>query len=223
MLWLTVLLTVLLGYLAGSVSFAILITRWVTSTDIREAGNLNPGTANVLRTVGVGWGVMVGIFDGLKALIPMWLAESYVFTAGSTAETLAVFAVGAAAIVGHCKPIFHGFSGGKGAGPFLGILVYCVFWESLLTFVLSTAVVVLCVHGVAHRWSRWGPIVAISLGPFLLAGLELLGPFSLGPVLLGGNGWPVVLGIFTASMVIFVMNYDFMGRRMVELQDDQAL
>ena len=223
MFWLAVTLTVLLGYLAGSVSFAILIARWVMGVDIREVGNKNPGAANVLRTVGLGWGVVVGLLDGLKALVPMWLVEQYVLTTGSAAETLVVCAVGTAAIVGHCKPIFHRFDGGKGAGPFLGLLVYFVPWESILTFVLSTAVVVLFVRGVAHRWSRWGPIVAISIGPFLLAVLELLGPFPVGPVTLGGNGWAVVLGVFTASMSILGLNYSFMGDRVVELQDERAL
>ena len=140
---------------------------------------------------------------------------------GSFAETLAVFAVGSASIAGHCKPVFHRFDGGKGAGPFLGILIYFVFWESVLTFVLATLVVLLFVHGVAHRWSRWGPIVSISLVPFVLAAVEVLGPIMLGPVTLGGNGWAVVLGVFSSSMVILGLNVTFMGERVVELQDDQ--
>lgn len=223
MLWLAVTLTVLLGYLAGSVSVAVLIARWVMGVDIRTVGNKNPGAANVLRSVGTGWGIAVGALDCLKALIPMWLVERHVFTTGDVADTLVVFAVGSAAIVGHCKPVFHRFDGGKGAGPYLGILIYSVLWESILTFLLSTAVVLLFVHGVAHRFSRWGPIVAISIGPFLLAALEVLGPIAIGPVTLGGNGWAAVLGVFIASLVILGMNFAFMGDRVVELKEEQAL
>ena len=223
MFWLAATLKVLLGYLAGSVSFAILVARWVIDVDIREVGNKNPGAANVLRSVGIPWGILVGALDGLKALVPMWLVQHHVMTTWGPAEILTVFAVGAASIVGHCKPIFHGFDGGKGAGPFLGILIYFVFWESLLTFVISTTVVVLFVRGVAHRWSRWGPIVAISIGPFLLGVLEVLGPLTAGPVTLGDNGWPVVLGVFSSSMVILGLNYTFMSERVVELKDEQAL
>ena len=78
-------------------------------------------------------------------------------------------------------------------------------------------------RGVAHRWSRWGPIVAISIGPFLLGVLEVLGPFTAGPVTLGDKGWPVVLGVFSSSMVILGLNYTFMSERVVELKDEQAL
>ena len=55
-----------LGYLSGSVNYAILVTRLVLRQDIRELGNKNPGTANVARNVGKGWAALVFFADLLK-------------------------------------------------------------------------------------------------------------------------------------------------------------
>ena len=111
------------------------------------------------------------------------------------------------------------FRGGKGAGPYLGIMVYFVIWESLATTVLATIVVALFVRGVAHRWSRWGPIVSITLCPFVVIAAEALGPFHMGPATLGGKGWGVAIGVFATAMLVLGLNYSFMTDRVVELQD----
>jgi len=218
-LLLTAIITTVLGYLSGSVSYAILIAKHIHGVEIRDVGNENPGTANVVRSIGRGWGSLVGILDCLKALVPIWLAEQFVYTSGSFVETLAIFAVGGAAVAGHCKPLFHEFRGGKGAGPYLGIMVYFVIWESLATTVLATIVVALFVRGVAHRWSRWGPIVSITLCPFVVIAAEALGPFHMGPATLGGKGWGVAIGVFATAMLVLGLNYSFMTDRVVELQD----
>jgi len=66
------------GYLIGSILFAHLITRIISGKNIRELGNLNPGAYNVFTQVNKFWGVVSGLLDAVKALLPMMIA-SYFF------------------------------------------------------------------------------------------------------------------------------------------------
>jgi glycerol-3-phosphate acyltransferase PlsY len=76
-------LAVIAAYLFGSLNFAIIITRLVRGEDIRTLGNKNPGASNTGRTVGRGWGMLVLVLDGLKAVIPMAVARIWIFSGGS--------------------------------------------------------------------------------------------------------------------------------------------
>src|SRR3954466_3420769 len=91
-------LSVLIGYLAGSVPFAFLLAR-KAGVDVRLAGSGNVGAANVLRTTGAGRGVMVLLLDVAKGAAAVLLAHA--IAGGATLAAL----TGAAAMVGH---IFSG-------------------------------------------------------------------------------------------------------------------
>lgn len=109
------------SYLFGSVNYAILITRRVAGVDIRSLGTRNAGTANVGRNAGKLWAALVLLLDILKGLIPLLLAKSFLFPGSGWRDTLALFAVGIAAVGGHCRPVFHRFKGGGGIATSLGI------------------------------------------------------------------------------------------------------
>ena len=104
-----------LAYLLGSISFAHIIVR-TKGISIREIGSGNPGTANVFTNVGKIYGVMVAIFDALKAIIPMLILR----TIGGS--DLFVTITGLCAIIGHDFPIYFRFKGGKGFGTTLGVI-----------------------------------------------------------------------------------------------------
>src|SRR3954467_12289543 len=111
-------LSVLVGYLAGSVPFAFLLAR-KAGVDVRLAGSGNVGAANVLRTTGAGRGAMVLMLDVAKGAAAVLLAHA--IAGGATLAAL----TGAAAIVGHIYPVWLRFHGGKGvavaAGGFVGL------------------------------------------------------------------------------------------------------
>ena len=106
-------LTVLLGYLAGSVPFAFLLARRA-GIDVRFAGSGNVGAANVLRTAGAGRATLVMALDIAKGALAVALA--YLSNAGAVTTA----ATGAAAVVGHIYPVWLRFHGGKGVAVAAG-------------------------------------------------------------------------------------------------------
>src|SRR3954471_17383048 len=107
-------LSVLLGYLAGSVPFAFLLARRA-GVDVRVAGSGNVGAANVLRTAGPWRGVLVMMLDMAKGAAAVLAAH------GATAGAPVVALAGAAAVVGHIYPVWLRFHGGKGVAVASGV------------------------------------------------------------------------------------------------------
>lgn len=107
-------LTVLFGYLAGSVPFAVLLTR-PAGIDVRMAGSGNVGAANVFRTAGTGRGVIVMLLDIGKGALAVALA----FLTNASVPLMA--ATGTAAVVGHVYPVWLRFRGGKGVAVAAGV------------------------------------------------------------------------------------------------------
>jgi glycerol-3-phosphate acyltransferase PlsY len=112
-----------LSYLIGSVDFAVVVGR-MHGVDIHQVGSGNPGTSNVLRTLGRLPAAMVFIGDSLKGLIAAAVGFFLVGEAPPAAPW--VFASGFAAVVGHCYPIYHRFKGGKGVATAGGMLFFAI-------------------------------------------------------------------------------------------------
>jgi glycerol-3-phosphate acyltransferase PlsY len=103
----------LVGYLLGSIPFGLLLTRAAGVGDLRRVGSGNIGATNVLRTGRKGLAAATLLLDGGKALGAVLLARA--FWPGT--EALA----GAAAVMGHCFPVWLGFRGGKGVATLFGV------------------------------------------------------------------------------------------------------
>ena len=209
--WLEAALSIVAGYLSGSVSYAIIISRLVSGAEIRDQGTRNPGTMNVLRTVGKGWGVLVGFLDPLKAALPMYAARRMFFSGDSALDYLIVVTVGIAAIMGHRKPIFHGFKGGGSVGCAMGVYLYILPVEFLISFVISGLIAVLFMKNVPLRFGRWVPIIAIVIAPFISIPIGLLIDISLfAGVSMGGHPWFVIAGAFAVSLTMLGLNVGFL-------------
>jgi len=104
-----------LAYLSGSIPYAAIISRW-RGVDIQSVGSKNPGGHNVMQHVGLGWGILVMLFDGFKAGLPALLARLIGL------DDWGVLWVGAAAMVGHVASPFLRFRGGKGLAAGFGFL-----------------------------------------------------------------------------------------------------
>jgi len=109
-------LVVIVSYLLGSINFAYITAR-IKGIDISSEGSGNPGTSNVLRTLGKGSAAIVLFGDLLKGAIPIiFLYQDQYF-----------LVYGLAAVVGHIYPVFYKFNGGKGVATYLGVYVATVF------------------------------------------------------------------------------------------------
>lgn len=110
-------LFITLGYLAGSISTAILVCQLMGLPDPRCEGSRNPGATNVLRFGGKKAAAITLAGDVLKGLLPVLLAR----WAGVDEVGLALTAL--AAFLGHLYPVFFNFEGGKGVATAFGVIL----------------------------------------------------------------------------------------------------
>lgn len=152
-------LLILLGYLYGSIPFALVIGKVFYNTDVRESGSGNLGGTNAGRVLGKKAGISVIVLDALKAVIIFYLScyLSLKFNLNPDIKYIA----GLACIFGHCYPIFAEFRGGKAVSTSLGYFLcieplYAVVAIVVFLLVLkiskyvslssiSTALIVLCI------------------------------------------------------------------------------
>jgi len=112
---------VLLAYLIGSLSFAIIVSKAMGLKDPRSFGSKNPGATNVLRSGSKGAAVATLLLDGLKGWLPVMLVKWFGGDYGLGDGTVA--AVGLAAFLGHLYPVFFQFKGGKGVATAAGVVL----------------------------------------------------------------------------------------------------
>jgi len=110
-------LSIVIGYLLGSVPTAYIVSRIRKGIDIRNIGSGNMGSANVMREVGTHEGVFVGLIDVAKGAGAILIAQAL------DIPELWVFGTGFAALVGHNFPVFAGFRGGRGSATIIGIFL----------------------------------------------------------------------------------------------------
>ena len=109
------------GYLIGSLSFAVIVSRMMGLNDPRTYGSKNPGATNVLRSGSKPAAVITLLLDALKGLVPVVLVKLYGKPYGLEDGTVAM--VGLAAFLGHLFPVCFKFVGGKGVATALGVLI----------------------------------------------------------------------------------------------------
>lgn len=148
----------LLGaYLLGSIPFAQVLAR-VNGVDLREVGSRNVGAGNLTRTVGAPWGLAAGVLDGLKGLVPVWLALSGGLGPGAAGL------VGVCAVIGHNWSIFMRGRSGRGLATAFGMIL--ALNPALAVWTTGWAVAGWKIGSGIASFLGWGllPIVAIALG-----------------------------------------------------------
>ena len=119
------------GYLIGSLSFAVIVSRVMGLDDPRTYGSQNPGATNVLRSGSKAAAVITLLLDAAKGWLPVVLVKWWGQPYGLEEGTLAL--VGLAAFLGHLYPVFFKFEGGKGVATALGVLLGISGWLGLAT------------------------------------------------------------------------------------------
>jgi glycerol-3-phosphate acyltransferase PlsY len=148
----------MIAYLLGSVSFSILVARWMRKIDIRQHGSGNAGATNTLRVLGIGPALAVFVLDALKGTAAValgWWA--------SPDAAWAPMAAGLAAVVGHNWPLYFRFKGGKGIATTIGVMTPLAFGPMLLAGLAAVVTIALT------RYVSLGSLVLAVLLPVLTA------------------------------------------------------
>ena len=172
------LFALLIGYLAGSIPFGLLLSLAAGKGDIRQIGSGNIGATNVLRTGSKGLAAGTLLLDMAKGLLAV-LAAHHLFVQPVLMPDAAFGPVPLAAlgaVLGHCFPVWLGFKGGKGVATNFGValglawpigLVYAVVWLTMLAaFRISSLAGMAAVLGAviaAAALGMWGfvPVLAV--------------------------------------------------------------
>lgn len=109
---------VVLAYLVGSINMATIVSK-IKGKNIKKLGSGNPGTMNVLRTIGKGWGALTFAFDSVKGLA-FALIGRFAVDGGSTDW---MFILGTVVVLGHIFPLYTHFKGGKGVATSIGVFL----------------------------------------------------------------------------------------------------
>jgi len=185
------------AYVVGSIDFAVVVAR-SRGVDIHSVGSGNPGTSNVLRTLGRLPAVMVLVGDTVKGIIGTsfgFLAAASTVTALSPIDEPLVYAAGFAAVLGHVYPAFHKFRGGKGVATGGGVILFAL---GPVALVLPVVWVVL---------ARLFKVAAVASLVVVIASLPLA--FAL-----GARGWS--LGWLGLTLVLIVWRHRPNIKRMIE-------
>lgn len=168
-------LATLLAYLAGSLSFAVIVSRAMGLNDPRTYGSKNPGATNVLRSGSKAAAIVTLLLDALKGWLPVMLVHWFGKPYGLADGTLALVAL--AAFLGHLFPVFFRFQGGKGVATALGVilgihpglgLAVCASWviiafffryASLASLVAAVFAPVYYVMGAGVAWYLARPVL----------------------------------------------------------------
>lgn len=145
---------IILAYLCGSISSAIIVCRVAGLPDPRENGSGNPGATNVLRIGGKTAAAAVLIFDVLKGMLPVWLAYKF------DVAPLYLGLTAIAACLGHIYPVFFHFRGGKGVATAFGAIAP-IGWD-LTGLMTVTWLLTVLLSG----YSSLGAIVSALVAPF---------------------------------------------------------
>ncbi|MEJ7687430.1 MAG: glycerol-3-phosphate 1-O-acyltransferase PlsY [Variovorax sp.] len=155
---------IVLAYLLGSLSFAVIVSKALGMADPRSYGSKNPGATNVLRSGNKGAALATLLLDAIKGWLPVFVVHQVGERFGLGPGTAAL--AGLAAFLGHLYPVFFGFKGGKGVATAAGALVG-IDW--LLGLATGTTWLIIAFF---FRYSSLASMVAAFFAPayYLLGG-----------------------------------------------------
>jgi len=184
---------VVVSYLIGSLSFAVIVSRMMGLQDPRTYGSQNPGATNVLRSGSKAAAVLTLLLDAVKGWLPVFLVQRL---PGMGLDAV-IAACALAAFAGHVWPVFFRFKGGKGVATAAGVLFGVDPWLGLAT--MATWLIV-------AYFSRYSSLAAVAAAVFAPA-FYLLGAKVV------WSGAPVIaLSIGAMSAVLLYRHKDNIAR-----------
>lgn len=172
---------VVVAYLVGSLSFAVLVSRAYGLPDPHTYGSGNPGATNVLRSGRKSAALFTLLGDALKGFVVVLVARLFADSWGLDATDIALAAI--AVFAGHLFPVYFGFKGGKGVATAAGILFALSPWLGLAVMVVWATVLALT------RYSSGASLMAAASAPVLFG------------LILGWN--PTAVAVLAMTALIF--------------------
>lgn len=157
--WAYILIFAVVAYLIGSIPTGYLIVKAKTGQDIRTIGSGSTGATNVKRVLGKKWFFTVMVVDAIKGMVPVLIAKYLTF-----GDSLGLVAVVSAVmvIIGHSKPLFLGFKGGKSVASGIGTIYALNFYVGLILTVVWSIITYFT------KYVSVGSIIALICAPFLM-------------------------------------------------------
>ena len=177
-----VLIALVAAYLIGSIDFGVIVPR-ILGVDIYDTGSGNPGTSNVLRTMGKGPAALVMLGDALKGTAAAGIGGY--LGGGNAAWSVDTLAAACAffAVFGHIFPLWHRFRGGRGVATAIGGSIYLAPLVGL---------------GLALLWLAMTFIGKVAS----VASLVAMALYVPGLAIAGYRGWALAWGAAVALLVI---------------------
>ena len=155
---LEIILTILGAYLIGSIPTGYLIVKSKTGQDIRNVGSGSTGATNVKRVLGKNWFFIVMLLDALKGALPVILASLFLHSTSGIYPVIAAVAV----IIGHSKPVFLNFKGGKSVASGVGTILALNWQVGLIIAAIWGGITYI------SKYVSLGSIIALALSPFIM-------------------------------------------------------
>lgn len=153
-------LSAVVGYLLGSINFALIICNIKFKEDVRTKGSGNAGMTNVLRNYGKKTAALTMLGDTLKGLVAVMAGRGIILLLAPQSDMLyGAYIAGMFTILGHLFPVFFGFKGGKGIATSLGVIL------ALQPFVALALLSVFLIVLLISKMVSLGSIIGISLYP----------------------------------------------------------
>ena len=175
--------TAVVSYLLGSISSAIIVSKFFGIKDIRKHGSGNAGATNTLRVAGKKAAAFTYLGDALKALIAV-LGARLIFD--GPVESIAVYTAALFVVLGHDFPVFFGFKGGKGIVT-SGAAILCLDWR-----------IGLAIHAVAFI------IIALTRYVSLGSVTAAVSFFVLTAILHYGNIYAIIVSFIMTAIAVYL-------------------
>ena len=153
----TITVFIILAYLLGSVSFAVIASWIFRLPDPRTFGSMNPGATNVLRSGNKAAAIITLLGDAGKGWVAVVLAQHFAPVWGLDNKVIA--AVALLVFLGHIWPVFLRFKGGRGVATAVGVVLGFNLWPGIL------AVITWIIVALIWRFSSLSALVAATLTP----------------------------------------------------------
>jgi len=147
-------MSIMISYLLGSISFSYFIAKIWMGIDIRNYGSGNAGATNVLRVLGTKPAIIALLGDALKGIIAVYLGKL-------TGDESIMLLCGLAVVIGHNWPIFLKFKGGKGIATSLGVILTISPLSSLILIIIGVFIIYIT------RYVSLGSITSAIILPFI--------------------------------------------------------
>lgn len=153
-------LLAIVAYLVGSIPTGYIVAKKLKGVDIRTIGSGSTGATNVKRVLGTKWFIGVMLIDAIKGFLVTYFAVK--FLEDPNHYGLAPMIAGIAVILGHCKSIFLGFTGGKSVATGVGTLIAICPQVGWICAGIWLFIILLT------RYVSLGSVIALMLSPLLM-------------------------------------------------------